>query len=491
MITWMQTHRKWLIVTIWIATIAFVGAGFVGWGAYSYGKKDDTIALVKNTEVTRADWQEDYNRLFQQYNQYFGGKLDNKTAQKLGLDRQALKQAINTAILKQFAKDNGILVTNLEVANVVMTTPYFFKNGKFDRKTYKDILKRQGLNPEVYESGIKKELLIQKIISAISLQPTKINLKSIAAAALMSDKVSMKVIDAKNIKVRISKKELKEFWEKYKDNYKSPITYNISYFYSPLNAKITEQELKKFYSENKLNYKDKNGKILSYEKAKAELKKDLIAKKSKIMAILNYKRLKANKLKFKIAKNITLTNKIIDVKNMNNLIASNGEILKPVLTNKGYLIVRLDLQNKPVTLSYKKAKKFAKEDLMEEKKKIALIKLAKKSLKSFKGKNIGFISRMDASKIKLLSNDDANEFINKLFSSNSPKGFVLIPEMNPSKVVIFKITEQKLLNNKKFKEIEPIMKKSSNKLLNQELIRSLLASLEQRYKIKLYIKDKN
>ena len=35
----MQRHKKYLIVTIWISTIAFIGAGFVGWGQYSYGDK--------------------------------------------------------------------------------------------------------------------------------------------------------------------------------------------------------------------------------------------------------------------------------------------------------------------------------------------------------------------------------------------------------------------------------------------------------------------
>ncbi len=46
MITWMQKHKKWLIVTIWISTIAFVGAGFVGWGSYDYGKSDSAVAIV-------------------------------------------------------------------------------------------------------------------------------------------------------------------------------------------------------------------------------------------------------------------------------------------------------------------------------------------------------------------------------------------------------------------------------------------------------------
>ena len=43
MITWMQRHKKWLVITIWISTIAFVGAGFVGWGSYKYGTQGGVV----------------------------------------------------------------------------------------------------------------------------------------------------------------------------------------------------------------------------------------------------------------------------------------------------------------------------------------------------------------------------------------------------------------------------------------------------------------
>ena len=33
MITWMQRHKKWLVITIWISTSACVGAGCGGWGS--------------------------------------------------------------------------------------------------------------------------------------------------------------------------------------------------------------------------------------------------------------------------------------------------------------------------------------------------------------------------------------------------------------------------------------------------------------------------
>ena len=52
MITWMQRHKKWLVITIWISTIAFVGAGFVGWGSYEYGKQGGVVAVVGDREVS-------------------------------------------------------------------------------------------------------------------------------------------------------------------------------------------------------------------------------------------------------------------------------------------------------------------------------------------------------------------------------------------------------------------------------------------------------
>ncbi|WP_100954241.1 hypothetical protein [Helicobacter pylori] len=44
MIEWMQNHRKYLVVTIWISTIAFIAAGMIGWGQYSFSLDSDSAA---------------------------------------------------------------------------------------------------------------------------------------------------------------------------------------------------------------------------------------------------------------------------------------------------------------------------------------------------------------------------------------------------------------------------------------------------------------
>ena len=70
MITWMQKHKKYLVVTIWVSTIAFVGAGFVGWGAYDFNKSRATsIAKVGDIDISYHRFEQTYAKLFNYYSQ--------------------------------------------------------------------------------------------------------------------------------------------------------------------------------------------------------------------------------------------------------------------------------------------------------------------------------------------------------------------------------------------------------------------------------------
>ena len=64
--------QKWLVITIWISTIAFVGAGFVGWGSYDYGKNGKAVAVVGDREVSVEEYQQEYSNIYEQYAKMFG-----------------------------------------------------------------------------------------------------------------------------------------------------------------------------------------------------------------------------------------------------------------------------------------------------------------------------------------------------------------------------------------------------------------------------------
>lgn len=79
MISWMQKHRKYLVITIWISTIAFVGAGFVGWGSFDYGSMSGDVAKVGKVKVSKEDYSALYGNMYNYYSKVTGGKLDEAT----------------------------------------------------------------------------------------------------------------------------------------------------------------------------------------------------------------------------------------------------------------------------------------------------------------------------------------------------------------------------------------------------------------------------
>jgi len=116
MISWMQKHNKYLVWTIWVATIAFIGAGFVGWGSYSFGSKAGNVAKVGDIEIAQTKLNTVYSSIYSQYNEAMQGKLDDKKAQEMGLIKQAFAQLETQARILNFAKDLGIIVSDAEVA---------------------------------------------------------------------------------------------------------------------------------------------------------------------------------------------------------------------------------------------------------------------------------------------------------------------------------------------------------------------------------------
>ena len=156
MISWMQRHKKWLIVTIWISTIAFVGAGFVGWGSYNYGQSSGNIAVVGKQEVKMSDLQAEYNVLYNKYQNAFGEMFNQEMAKQFKLEDAAFNSVIQKFLLLNYAKELGFHITDKEVAQYLIEIPSFRKDNKFDKNTYITVLKRNITTPTEFEEQIKK-----------------------------------------------------------------------------------------------------------------------------------------------------------------------------------------------------------------------------------------------------------------------------------------------------------------------------------------------
>lgn len=103
MIGFMQKHKKYFIITVWVSTIAFIGAGFVGWGNYNFSLTNNAVAIVGDTKISFEKMQREYGRLYSIYNQLMGGELDEEQAKKMGIEEQALNNLIINALMLNYA----------------------------------------------------------------------------------------------------------------------------------------------------------------------------------------------------------------------------------------------------------------------------------------------------------------------------------------------------------------------------------------------------
>ena len=124
----MQKHKKYLVITIWVSTIAFVGAGFVGWGSYDFSSTSNAVAVVGENKVSINEMQREYSRLYGIYNQLVGGTLDEEQAKKMGIEEQALNNLIVKALMLNYAYDLGLRASKEEIIQEITSTEAFQNN---------------------------------------------------------------------------------------------------------------------------------------------------------------------------------------------------------------------------------------------------------------------------------------------------------------------------------------------------------------------------
>lgn len=439
MISWMQKHKKWLVITIWISTIAFVGAGFVGWGSYNYGKSGGTVATVGSLEIDMKNLEKEYSTMYGQYQQMFGGNFNQEMADKLNLQEQAYNNLVQKYLILNLAKKYGIIATDTEVAKELVKYEAFLKDGKFDKDTYIKVLQQNRTNPTDFENGMKNDIVFYKTISIFNANINTKEMKTLNEIYFSEDEVSINIIDSNAIDKSFSDKELKDFWEKNKNNYKTVAKYKINV-------------------------------------EKMAIEGDL--KQAKNNALKKYLALKNKKENFTNEELIDDKSTVFG-KDLANIIAlKNGELLKPIQIGNEFVIVQMVQKIEPTTLSFEEASLFVKNDFLQTLVKQRLDEKKNGLLKNFTGTNIGFISKEKLPTIASLTKEEIEKLVQDITSSTT----ILNATSFGNKVVVYKIESSRI--GAFDSEKNRYLLENIAKIKNDEIIMSLLDKLKNEYTTK-------
>ena len=486
MISWMQKHNKYLVWTIWVATIAFIGAGFVGWGSYDFGAKAGNIAKVGSIEIPQTKLNMAYSNVYGQYNQMMHGKLDDKKAKELGLVQHAFATLNTQAKILNFAKDAGIIVSDTEIATKLSHIKAFQKDGTFNKEIYQGYLGSQRLKANVFEERLREELLINKTITLLNINALPLEIETISSAMNVSDKIAYKVLGTKDIHLDINETKLKAFWETKKNNYMTNKSYDFSIIRTrSTEAKVTEEELKSFYETNSFNYTNTEGKQLSFDEAKEKVTTDLKLKKSKKAAQKIYIAFKKGKVQSSEILTLDVNDKKLK-KNIWDEIQQKdiGDILKPKVVDNQYITLKIDAIHTSKIKLFEEAKAEVTKQYKTQIVKKELAKLAKTTLQNFDETNMtmsSFVTLEKYDNLKPLNLQESLQFLQKLFTSSEEKGIISISD----KVIVYKIIEQKLVKMDENKT--DLVKQTVNQLKQNIFESNLIKVLDKKYPTEVYM----
>jgi peptidyl-prolyl cis-trans isomerase D len=171
----MRRHKNWLKWSLAVVVLTFVLLyipDFVqttptGTGA---GPRE-VVAEINGRTVTAGDFQQRYLSQVQAYRQQFGGSMNDQLLRQLGIDQQILSQMIDEQVGLIEAEQNGIRVSDDELAQQIFSIPALQENGRFiGEQRYEQLLLSQNppMTKQQFEESLRRSMLLDKLRAALT-----------------------------------------------------------------------------------------------------------------------------------------------------------------------------------------------------------------------------------------------------------------------------------------------------------------------------------
>jgi len=262
-ITMLRRHTKGILIKVMIGLIAVV---FIFWGIYSFRERPGAkIAYVNGDLITGQEYEAVYRDMLEalqkQYREYWNDNL----IKVFRLRQRALDSLIRKRLISQEAERLSLRITDDEVADAILTYPAFQVNGEFDEGRYRSLLRYNRMETVDFESGIKLELLGQKVHQYIkSFFPlTDMEIENYYTYQKEKINIGFVSLDPQDFKgkIEVRKDEKEDYFKENKEKYRISERIKIAYLtLDPTDfvdkATISQKEISDFYELNPERFKD-------------------------------------------------------------------------------------------------------------------------------------------------------------------------------------------------------------------------------------------
>ena len=247
----------WVVVTLIIIPFAL-------WGVYDYMSPSRSVAIaaVNGVEIDLRQ----FNRLYQQNRHQLqtrlGDAFDVETFGDALLREQTLERLIDDELLIQSGIDDGLRISDSQLARAISTMPRFQSENGFSLEIYDAHLRVQGLSPLGFEYEMRRGLLFDQIAAAVARNVRASTHEQREVQRLGRQRRTYSLLRVTADAQRppdIEEKEINAYYEANQSRFSSDEQVNVEYVALSRAAMarsvvVDDPDLNRLYEERKSNY---------------------------------------------------------------------------------------------------------------------------------------------------------------------------------------------------------------------------------------------
>ncbi len=223
---------KWTL----FAVIGVFVLGFVFWSGSGTDQDPagQVVASIGNERITAVEFDRQYRAQLERYRQMYQGNFSPELERALDLPRNVLDSMIERKLRLEAARRLDLSVADDELADKIVTLPFFQENGQFvGREAYERALRSNGLNAETFEEEMRQEMLLQKYGELVKASVVVPEADILREYAEKNDRASIEyvLVPASRIEssAQPSDADLQGWLDKNKDRYRTPVQRRLKY----------------------------------------------------------------------------------------------------------------------------------------------------------------------------------------------------------------------------------------------------------------------
>jgi peptidyl-prolyl cis-trans isomerase D len=325
---------------------------------------DPEVATVNGQEISQSEFLRAVEGKRRQILSQMGEKADPDLIDEGALRSSVLEGMINEEVLVQDADDKGLYVSEMAIDNYIRGIEQFQVDGQFNNERMQTLLRNAGLTLQSYRDSLKSQFVLGQPRSGLIASAFVLNNERDEIVALdrqtrsfgMATVFKSDYVDS----IVVTDEEVSEFYAQNKEDYKKPENVEVSYIVLDRaelekNINLDSEELKKLYESEKQDYQGEEQRAASH----ILIKIDGDASEEQALEKINeiQTKLQAGETFESLAKeysddegsaqnggSLGLSSKGVYVSDFENALfsLSVGEVSKPIKTEFGYHLIRLD-----------------------------------------------------------------------------------------------------------------------------------------------------